>query len=138
MNVIKKLVSEKAAAYGILAILSPMIIFHLLVISGVIPFTIVWGGRLTNREEMLQFESISIAVLLLVLLLVAVKAGIVRMKTNPLFFKVVFWMLAGLFLVNTLGNLQAIKPIERFTFTPITFLLSILCVRLALTTSQSK
>ena len=36
------------------------IVFHLLVIIQIIPSSIVWGGRLTNQQELFIFESISI------------------------------------------------------------------------------
>ena len=132
----KNFLSEKTAAYGILLILSCMILFHLLVMAGVIPYEIVWGGRLQNSSEMLRFEAISILSLLAMLFVAAVKAGLIRIPTKPVLLKVALWVMAVLFLLNTLGNLQAVTDTEKWLFTPLTFLLFLLCLRLAIGTTK--
>lgn len=72
----KTILNKRIATYGILLILAPMILFHLLVLTGVIPFGIVWGGRLSNQQEIIRFEAISIFTLLLISLIVVVHADL--------------------------------------------------------------
>lgn len=43
----------------------------------------------------------------------------------------VTWVLAGLFLLNTLGNLRAQNPVERWGFSGITAGLAVLCLVIA-------
>ncbi|MEP7370249.1 MAG: hypothetical protein ABI662_11380 [Dermatophilaceae bacterium] len=43
----------------------------------------------------------------------------------------VTWVLAGLFLLNTFGNLRARNPVERWGFSAITAGLVVLCVAIA-------
>ena len=43
----------------LIAICLGLFIFHLLILSQIIPFEIVWGGKLKTTEEMYVFESIS-------------------------------------------------------------------------------
>jgi hypothetical protein len=128
----KSILTERTAAYGILFILLPMIGFHLFVLTGMIPFTIVWGGRLHSHEEMVRFETISIFFLLTMSFIVAVKARIVPLKINQLAMRIALSVMAALFLLNTLGNLTAVTHLERNVFTPATLLLCIFCLRLAL------
>lgn len=126
----KKNLSEQIATYGLLAILTPMIFFHILVMIGVVPFDIVWGGRLTNTTDMLRFESISILILSLMLFVVVVHSGLLRINFKPIVFKIALWLMAGVFLLNTLGNLQSLNETERLIFTPVTFLLFLFSLRL--------
>ena len=134
----KKLVSESLAAYGILLILSAIIVFHCLIITGIIPFEIVWGGRLKNHSQMLQFESISIALNLIMLAIVAVRIGILKVNLKPAILKIAFWLMALLFSLNTIGNLLSSNSLETMIFTPLTLLLAVFCFRLAVSkASQS-
>lgn len=126
------LISERAAVNGILVILSLIVLFHLAVVLGIIPFGIVWGGRLTSRAEMLRFEAISLSVNMVLIALVAVKGGLLRVAINPMVLKIAFWLMAGIFLLNTLGNLLSTSMLEKVLFTPLTLILAILSFRLAI------
>ncbi len=79
----KKIISQRAAAIGLLSILGAVVIFHLLVVVGIIPFKIVWGGRLKDQSQMLSFEAVSIALNLIMLSVVAVKAGLLKIRISP-------------------------------------------------------
>jgi hypothetical protein len=57
--IMKKFLTERFAINGLLTILSLFVIFHLLVIIKIIPFEIVWGGRLKDQSQMLTFETFS-------------------------------------------------------------------------------
>ncbi|MBP9791140.1 MAG: hypothetical protein KBD57_11425, partial [Bacteroidia bacterium] len=45
-----------------LALLTLVMLFHLLVLSQIIPYDIVWAGKLNSIEEMYSFEIMSILV----------------------------------------------------------------------------
>ncbi|MEI6950774.1 hypothetical protein V9K67_26565 [Paraflavisolibacter sp. H34] len=128
----KKMISESFARNGLLVLFSLFCLFHLLVLLGVIPFDIVWGGRLTNRQEMLQMESVSLLLNLLMLAVVAVRAGRLPVRIPAKVITVILWLMVGLFALNTLGNLFSLNGFERAVFTPVTLLLSLFCLRLAL------
>jgi hypothetical protein len=109
-----------------------IIVFHLLVIVGIIPFQIVWGGRLTNQAQMIQFETISIIVNLIMLMIVAFRAGFFQASIKPIIITAALWSMCILFLLNTVGNLASINLFEKLVFTPLTLLLSLSCFRLAI------
>jgi hypothetical protein len=128
----KKLITERAASYCIFITLSLIVLFHLLVLVGIVPFQIVWGGRLTDHSQMVRFESISIVTNLIMLAVVAIRAGILDVRVKPIVIRIVLWAMCGLFLLNTLGNLLSTNMVEKLVFTPLTLLLAICCFRLAL------
>ncbi|ANE52342.1 hypothetical protein SY85_19470 [Flavisolibacter tropicus] len=127
-----KLFTKRTASYCILITLSLIVLFHLLVLVSIVPFQIVWGGRLTNHSQMVRFEMISIAINLIMLAVVAIHTGILKLRIKPLLIYIVLWCMGGLFLLNTIGNLLSINTFEKMVFTPLTLLLSICCFRLAL------
>lgn len=133
----KNLLTEKRAAYSVLFILSLIIGFHLLIISDLLPHTIVWGGRMTNRSELIRFELISIGANAFMLLVILIRAKIINVEINAVVLKILLWLMAGLFILNTVGNLLSKNEFERITFTPLTILLSIFCIKLALSTKQA-
>lgn len=128
----KKIIPFHPAAKGIIFLLSIMLVFHVLVFTGFIPFDIVWGGRLKSREDMLTFESVSVSLNLLIVLVIAGHAGYLPVSFNKNITRILIWLMTGLFLLNTIGNLMAVNPIEKFIFTPLTLLLTLLCYRVAM------
>lgn len=130
-NNMKKLLPLNVAITGILIIVSLTILFHLLVIGGLISPEIVWGGNITSQSNLWLMESVSIIINLVMLLFVLAYAGMLKIKLVPAVFKVGFWVMFLLFALNTLGNLAARHSLETYIFTPLTFLLALFCFRIA-------
>lgn len=124
-------ITKKFAAHSIITILSLVVLFHLLVLLAVIPYNIVWGGRLKNKTELLQFELISIGINLAMLLVVLIKARILKIALHPKLLTLALWLMVALFTLNTLGNLLSVNAMEKIIFTPLTLILALLCLRLA-------
>ena len=128
----KRLISERFAMKGILVILSLLIAFHLLILCGVIPYNVVWGERLKDKSQMLTFEIPSVIVNLIILAVVMIKANIVRVRISGIVVRVALWVMVGLFMFNIAGNLLSNNVFEKAIFTPITLLLLIFSLRLAI------
>ncbi len=116
----------------VITILSLVIIFHLLILSGVIPYAIVWGGRLTGTNEMITFEAISIVLNMMMIVIVAQHSGLLRLPVKAIVSRIGVWIMVLLFALNTVGNLMSVNETERMIFTPLTLILSVLCLALAL------
>lgn len=116
---------------GLLLLFSFILVFHLMVILGIIPFANVWGGRLKNQKEMLLFETFSIILNAFFILVVLVKSRYLNPNISPKIINFLLWIMTFLFFLNTIGNLFAVNNLEKFIATPITFLLGILCFILA-------
>jgi hypothetical protein len=109
----------------LVTIFSLVLVFHVLVIIGIIDYSIVWGGRMKNWDEMIIFESISIFLNLFFLLIVSVNASILKIDLSKKLIKVTLWIMLILFSLNTLGNLASKSSLETQIFTPVTFILAI-------------
>ena len=127
----KQLLPLKMATNGILFILSLMIVFHLLVMSGMIPFDIVWGGNIADKHQLRLMESVSIAVNFIMLLFVLAYSGMLRLKPGPATAKIGFTVMFVFFALNTLGNIVAKSALETYIFAPVTLLLSVCSFRIA-------
>lgn len=106
-------------------------IFHFLIIFQFIPYEMTWGGNLKTLEEMYVFEGISILINTIMMYVVFIKRTfIISNTTNKIINRIILAM-AVIFLINTLGNLTT-KNILKFAIaTPMTLILSILCLRLS-------
>lgn len=112
--------------------LSCVSVFHFLVLLQIIPYTIVWGARIQNTQQMLALETVSLLLNLFILAVVLLKAGYLTWKVHPTAIRLLLWLFAALFAINTLGNLFSNNFVEAVIFTPLTLLLAVLFVRLAL------
>ncbi|WP_051398188.1 hypothetical protein [Runella limosa] len=131
MNNYLKQIPYSIAQYIMYALIGFGLAFQLCVIIGLIPHKYVWGGRLENQEQMVVFELISMSNLLLLFILIQVH-GRTKYTNLKKVATVLLWVFAGIFALNTLGNLFAISSLETLLFTPITVVASIMCGRIAL------
>lgn len=115
------------AKYGLLAIFLATIAFHTLALMQVVPYSILWGGRITSLSQMYVFESVSIAVNVLFLLIVLLRYKIISVYAGHIWPRYAIFGMGLLFLVNTAGNYLSLNSLEKLIFTPITFLLAVLC-----------
>ena len=120
------------AAHILLGIQAIALVYHALIITRVVPFENVWGGRLTSVEQMYRFETFSVALNLFMVAIVLVAGDLWKIKAPERLLRVVCWLLFGLFLLNTLGNLAATSTFEMVAFTPLTLASALLFARLAL------
>jgi len=113
------MISQKIAVRSMLGLLSLLILFHLIVLIQLIPYDAVWAGRLNSVEEMYRFESISILINVLLLVVFLIKAKNLRNGSRSgKVISIILWVSVGLFALNTIGNLFAENLIERILGTP--------------------
>jgi hypothetical protein len=131
LSIIRK-IKIRIAAHVLLILFSAVTVFQLMVLVGVIPYHIVWGGRLESRSQMLVFETISIVINLFIISVICMKTGYFRPVLPQGFITVLLWVFVVLFAANTVGNIFSTSPVETMIFTPITFLSVFLFYRLAI------
>ncbi len=123
---------KEIAQFGSLIIYSLSIVFHLLVLIKIIPYKMVWGGRLKSDIDMYKFEAVSLTVNLLFLFILLVQSNYMALSVPSNILTYTFWGMAALFLLNTAGNLLSKNRMEQMIFTPITILLTLFSVVLAM------
>ena len=121
------------AQYGIIIILSIILVFHFCILFKIIPYNIVWGGRLKSDKEMYRFETVSVLINVFFLFASIVHSNFIRFDYPLMIMKIILWIMTILFAINTLGNIFSKNKLEQRLFTPITILLTIFSLILALT-----
>jgi hypothetical protein len=122
--------NRKFASIASVFLLANMIVFHILVLTEIIPFDLIWGGRLQSKSDMIVFESLSIGISLFIILIIMSREEWLRLF-NPKVALIGIWVVFGFFTLNTIGNLLAAEALERVLFTPLTFLMAVFTLRLA-------
>ncbi|MCB1165158.1 MAG: hypothetical protein KDK33_03330 [Leptospiraceae bacterium] len=126
------LISLRRAGIVVLSLFGLFFVFHVCVITGIVPHHYVWGGRIESPDEMFGKELLSMAVLAVSALIVSVRAGFLFPGKLTVLIRIFVWILFGLFVLNTIGNLLARTSLETWAFTPITALLAVLLFRMGL------
>lgn len=126
----QQVIDRRTAGNILLVLLLLALLFQLMVLSGMIPQEMVWGGRLETEEQGTTMAFVAIAVLVLMILVVLNRTGRFR---SPLAIvgRIGMWVMFVLFSLNTLGNLAALDMRETLIFMPVTLLAALLCLRLA-------
>ncbi|HEV7381244.1 MAG TPA: hypothetical protein VGN64_15710 [Dyadobacter sp.] len=109
-----------------ITLISLVIIFHLAVIISLIPYDIVWAGKINTQREMYTFESVSIAVNILLLVTLILKKEYIKNGVSQSILDLLLWIFVVVFLLNTVGNLMAETLFERWVFSPLTLLFAVL------------
>lgn len=126
----RKLVPFKIAGIILIAFMSLLTIFHILILAKVLPSDIVWGSRLENPEQVLIMELIALVLTILFFLVIALKisgSNKYRRITN-----IGVWIVFIYFSLNVIGNLASANIIEKAVLSPIALLMAILTLRLAI------
>jgi hypothetical protein len=116
----------------IILLLSLTIVFHFLVIFGVVPADYVWSGRLESGSNMMMLETAAIVADFIILFLVAMNAGYIKSIFSRSTMNVFFWICTISFAVNTLGHIFSANRLEAVAFTPVTLILAVCFLLLTL------
>ena len=129
----KRLISVKLAGNILLAALGLLFIFHILVLLGVLPPDIVWGGQIQGvQSNLMLLEGIALAVTLLFVLIVAAKTGYLQAGRLQPVVNIGVWLIFIFLLLNTLGNLASGVSFESLFAAPLTIILALCALRLAI------
>ena len=121
-----------------LIILCLIIVFHLFVLTQIIPYNIVWGGKFQNVAQMRSFEVVSIGINSLIIFFIALRGKYIKLNLPIKIMNIILWLFVLLFALNTIGNLFAKTITETIVFTPLTFFLLILCFRIVIDRKKLK
>lgn len=109
-----------------------IVLFHLLILSQVFPYYIVWGGNSKNEAEMMRIEIISVLINSLLITVIAIKGKLLKFYIPIKIQNYSIGLFPWLFLLNTIANLLAKTNVETILFTPITIILTILSYRISI------
>jgi hypothetical protein len=105
--------TSKLAIKIMLWLITIITLFHLAILTKIIPYEITWGGRLENDSEMYVFETISIIFNIFLGLVLFIKderlPALIPMKV----INIILWVFLILFGLNTIGNIFAETLFEK-------------------------
>lgn len=123
-------ISVRQSIVSLSVLLSVVTLFHILVMAGVIPFAYTWGGKLTSKEEMLAFESVSVLINLFMIVVILLKGNFITNNLPVKWLNVIIWIFVIVFSLNTIGNLFAESSLEMIVGGALTFISALLCFRI--------
>lgn len=97
-----------------------VLIFHFLILTQIVPYDIVWAGKLKTKQEMYVFESVSILINSILISTLLIKGNYLKINISEKLINTILWIFVVLFSLNTLGNLTAKTLFEKAVFTPLT------------------
>jgi hypothetical protein len=128
--------SVRTSVFILLGISFVAVCYHLAILMGLVSFEAAWGGRLKNREEMLVFEGFSLMIQSILVIVLLTKVQLLQFPLPEKWINFILWFFVIVFGLNTLGNLFAIHPWERFIATPLTLISAILLWRVLRTKKE--
>lgn len=122
---------QKITAIKILLVLhSLVILFQVLVLLQILPYHIVWAGKINTKEQMFDFMSVSILINVLLILILLIKWKNITNNTSNKIINGLIWAFVLIFALNTIGNLFSESWIELIFGTTLTIISSFLCWRI--------
>lgn len=120
------------AQFGLITLLSLFLALHFMILLKLVPYTLIWGGRIKSDKEMYRFEIFSVLINALLILIVLVQGRFLPITIPEKIMTCALWIMAGLFFLNTWGNLTSKNKLEQRLFAPLTILLALFSFVLAL------
>jgi hypothetical protein len=117
--------AKNIALKSIIAILTLVILFHVLIMIKLIPYNITWGGRLENDAQMYVFETISILINIFLITVLLLKTKYINHQFSEKILNGILRFFQMLFILNTAGNIIAKTNFEK-SFAFLTLLLAVL------------
>lgn len=132
-------VGARAAGRIVLLGLSALALFHVAMMAGLLPSDMVWGGRAAAEPgALLQLELVGLVITVLFGLIIAARVGLVRLPVPAKAIAVCTWVVFVYFLFNVLANLASTSTLEKAIFTPVSAVLALLTLRVALARAGSE
>jgi hypothetical protein len=130
---LKQLIGLKVAGNVLLVAFVLVVGFHLLVLLGLVPPDIVWGGQIgASSSNLIVLESIALVVSLFFAVVTAAKLGYIQADRFKVAIRVCLWIIFAYLLLNTIGNLASVNSVEKAVFAAITLLLALFALRVAI------
>lgn len=127
---IQQFITATQALRIMIALLLAVVVFHICILTGIIPYQNVWAGRLKSSDEMYLFESVSVVLNALLIAVLCIKAGYLKISLSVHIINGVIWLFVVVFFLNTIGNLFAENIIEKVLGGLLTAVSALLCWRI--------
>jgi hypothetical protein len=122
--------NKKIISTILLICLSLLAIFHIFVMTKIIPSNIVWGGQISSGDFLIM-EIISLIVTILFILIVLIKSDYIKASTKiKKIAHIGIWIMTFYFGLNIITNLFAQTITEKVIFIPLSIILVFCCINI--------
>ena len=111
----------------LLSLMTLIIIYHVLILTGVLPQEAVWGNRISESEKLIQMEYLAIVIMLFFISIVLLK---LKYKNNYKVINILLWIVFSYSVLNIIGNILSGSQLEKIIFIPVTIIQSLLLLRI--------
>lgn len=119
--------SKVAAITVLMGLLSVVILLHLGILFQLIPYDIVWAGKIDSLEAMYLLETVSLILNGTLMLVLYLKLKHLKQAMPTPVVDVILWIYVVVFGLNSLGNLFAQTLFELIFGTLFTLVMMYLC-----------
>ena len=126
-----KFIPPKVAALTLMTCLVFLMLFHLLVALGILPGDIVWGGTMEG-DAVVKYELAAFFITGFLLFIAIIKGGYVPSRFLKIAGNILIWPMLLYFAFMIFGNLTAKSVIEKAIFIPLSALMFLSSLPLAL------
>lgn len=119
--------SKVAAITVLMGLLSVVILLHLGILFQLIPYDIVWAGKIDSLEAMYLLETVSLILNGTLMLVLYLKLKHLKQAMPTPVVDVILWIYVVIFGLNSLGNLFAQTLFELIFGTLFTLVMMYLC-----------
>ena len=89
----------------LLWLIAMVILFHLAILTKLIPYEVTWGGRLSDDSDMYMFEGVSIIINVILGFTLLIKGEYILSSIPLKVVNTILWIFFAVFSLNTLGNI---------------------------------
>ncbi|HEY0355353.1 MAG TPA: hypothetical protein VGC29_04065, partial [Flavisolibacter sp.] len=107
------------------------LVLHCSILLKIVPYQMVWGGRLKSDQEMYRFEFISIIINMVLLFFIIIYSNLLDIGMPGQVSRIILWFMTIVFVLNTFGNAVSKNKWEQRLFTPLTILMALFSFVLA-------
>jgi uncharacterized protein (DUF486 family) len=120
-------------AGGIATVLFGVVmVLQLFIAVGIIPITMAWGGRQERLTVPLRIASLAaVGILGFFAYVIRYRAGLMGTPI-PAWIRIMAWIVTAYLALNSLGNIASKSKGERLLFGPITIILTVVCLLVAI------
>ena len=129
----EKIIKARTAGIITLGIFALLIVFHILVLSHVVPSDLVWAGEVSEDPyDLLVLELTVILLILLFGMVLLLKLRLIAQRKSGRAINIGIWIIFAYFIINTISNLSRGITTESLIFAPVSLILVLLILRLAI------
>ena len=128
----KKIINATLAGKILLVVLSLLMLLHILILSGLLPHDFIWGGRAIDQSTMQGLEVSALVITFLFIVITSQKINDLKTGKRRVPVNIGMWLMFAYFIFNIFGNLTSSSQIEMIIFIPVSFILALSSLRLAI------